>query len=324
MKWLAAYIYYSEPWDKLLVEGIKPLADDIIESGLAEKYFFIRYWEKGPHIRLRFYGDEQTLDSQVKPKIETWIKSWLAANPSTHDLPEGYTNIPEEQGWYPNNSIQWIAYEPETERYGGPHALPFGESHFHANSDAVLSVMEEAAEWNYDQALGTAIQMHLSFANALGLEKEDAAEFFSWIFNGWLPMAIPPLTPEDRREEAFKGVLQAFESQYDQQKDSLVPFMDAFWEALTDEESFDEIWLNNWISSLKELKDQLYSLDEEGLVEFPGDRMEPGSGNTQVSEKVRFWSIYVSYVHMINNRLGVKNRDEGYLGFLLRKGLLDS
>lgn len=33
------------------------------------------------------------------------------------------------------------------------------------------------------------------------------------------------------------------------------------------------------------------------------------------------WLIYDSYVHMTNNRSGVLNRDEGYLGYLMAKSV---
>ncbi|MGB5931124.1 MAG: lantibiotic dehydratase C-terminal domain-containing protein, partial [Cyclobacteriaceae bacterium] len=33
------------------------------------------------------------------------------------------------------------------------------------------------------------------------------------------------------------------------------------------------------------------------------------------------WRIYDSYVHMTNNRLGIQNRDEAYLAYLIKKCL---
>ncbi len=321
MIWIASYIYYAEPWDRLLVEAVKPFAEEMIETGLAKKYFFIRYWEHGPHIRLRFFGDEKVLNSELKPKLENWFGAWMKANPSTHTLPAGYEDIPEKNNWYPNNSIQWIEYEPETERYGGPVALPIGEDQFQSCSTAVLEVMDQSAGWTYDHALGTAIQMHLAFSNAVGMDKLEASAFHGWIFQSWLPMAIPSTTEEAQRPDAVRGVLTAFETQFQEQKDALLPFIEAFWQALDDKEEFDETWVNNWVKEQQEIKAQLEKLDADGKVIYPEERTPAHANLNQPWEKLKYWSLYASYVHMINNRLGVQNRDEGYLGFLLSKGM---
>ena len=52
-QYLSFYIFYSEPWKNLLVESVHPLLKKLFDENLINQYFFIRYWEKGPHIRLR-------------------------------------------------------------------------------------------------------------------------------------------------------------------------------------------------------------------------------------------------------------------------------
>ena len=41
--------------DKILAEAIKPLTDELLELGLIDQYFFIRYYDPEFHIRLRFH-----------------------------------------------------------------------------------------------------------------------------------------------------------------------------------------------------------------------------------------------------------------------------
>lgn len=322
MNWIAAHLYHSEPWDKLLIEAVKPFAEEIIELGLAEKFFFIRYWERGPHIRLRFYGDETTLTNLVKPKLESWFENWFRLNSSTYNFPVGYENVAVEHNWYSNDSVQWIEYEPETERYGGKDALIIAENHFEDSSNAVLAVMDETPNWSYDNSLGTAIQMHLAFAHSMGMSRIEASEFFSWVFHAWLPMAIPMGTKPEDRPSVMQTVLKAFENQFEEQQSMLLPFVEAFWEGITTGEDFEEAWINKWIGSQYKVKTELQRLDEQGKIVFPDDR----SPNFDVTSKVpieslRYWSLFSSYVHMTNNRLGVQNRDEGYLGYLLWKAL---
>jgi hypothetical protein len=38
-------------------------------------------------------------------------------------------------------------------------------------------------------------------------------------------------------------------------------------------------------------------------------------------EQQQLWPIFESYVHMTNNRLGILNRDESYLGYLMQQSL---
>ena len=73
-KWLAAYLYYSEPWEKLLSDAVLPFIDTMMAIPGVDHYFFIRYWEKGPHIRLRFKGEKQVLEQKVTPAIIHHLK----------------------------------------------------------------------------------------------------------------------------------------------------------------------------------------------------------------------------------------------------------
>ena len=41
-KWLSAYLYYNEPWETFLVEAVEPYVKTVMQTGIAEQYFFIR------------------------------------------------------------------------------------------------------------------------------------------------------------------------------------------------------------------------------------------------------------------------------------------
>ena len=70
--WLSAYLYfkgnvYGPECDRLLVDIIEPFIKSYNTSGYYEKYFFIRYNEWGSHIRLRLFGNNKLLNSNIKP-----------------------------------------------------------------------------------------------------------------------------------------------------------------------------------------------------------------------------------------------------------------
>lgn len=319
--WLAAYLYYAEPWEDLLREAVFPFAKQVLKKGLAEEYFYIRYWEQGPHIRLRFYGDKDTLEKELKPQIIAFFNSYFTQKPSERKEPVFDGPIPDGFEWLPNNSIQWIAYEPETDRYGGEKALRIGEQHFQDSSDAILSIIAEQPQWNYDRALGAAIQLHLGFAHAAGMDLHQAQEFYRFIFAGWLPMAYGVYKGQDETDEHREGkaiALQAFEENFERQKAILIPYQQQLWEAFEEDAEFEQDWLNDWVQAVKKMSKALKALAAKGQVIFP---QEPGASSqlhTSLEDR-RLWTIYASYVHMTNNRLGILNRDEGYLGYLIQR-----
>ena len=323
MTWLAAYLYYSEPWESFLGESLAPFVQRVLKDGIAERYFFIRYWEQGPHVRLRFFGDEAVLEHTLKPLLEKHFKAYFEQHPSTRVEPEWLKTAPTEQQWFPNNSIQYIPYEQETERYGGPQAVTVGEVQFESSSNAILAAIRQSESWTYERALGIAIQMHLSFAYALGMDANETAEFYSYIFSSWLPMAYNGYARQLNKEEHIQQqeeIVQVFDKQFVAQEKTLVEFHQIILEALQEGEIFEEAWLNDWITEMKQIYADLLLLDRHGLVQFP-KRYAISSNNKTPEDRQKFWAIYASYVHMTNNRLGIQNRDEGYLAYLIMKSL---
>lgn len=317
--WLAAYLYYTEPWTDLLLNAVQPFIEETMQIPGVEQYFFIRYWERGPHIRLRFKGDSDVLEQTVKPRLLAHFSDYMQQHPSERNTPEWEATLPENDRWFPNNSVQWIEYEPETERYGGDVGILIAERHFQDSSRAILQIMKESASYTYERALGAAIQMHLAFASAMRMNLQTAQEFYRSIFYGWLPSAYggyrTDLTPE-QRQEAQDAVLKAFDDQFERQKPMLIPFHRTVWEALQENMEFEQEWLNSWIEGVKRTAEEYYAAVERGEITDPMQSTSPDVKNNIFGK-----TILGSYVHMTNNRLGILNRDEGFLGYLIMKSL---
>ena len=157
--WLSAYLYYHEPWETFITKAVSPFIDKMLEKHLVKRFFFIRYWEKGPHIRLRFQGNKQTIEEKIKPNLIKHFEDYYKELPSQYQS-EKIKEIAKAENWYPNNSVQFIEYEPEVVRYGGQYAISVAEEHFQCSSKAVLTAISDSENWTYDHALGTAIQMY--------------------------------------------------------------------------------------------------------------------------------------------------------------------
>ncbi|MCP3776469.1 lantibiotic dehydratase [Paenibacillus sp. MZ04-78.2] len=123
---VTAYFPGSE-WLYLKLYGLAGREEEFISSrlveffrnfdGLSLQYFFIRYVDPEPHIRLRIKSDPSIIISEVLPQIRLW------------------TSGLQSEGLLKRMTID--TYEPETERYGGPLLIGLAEHYFAIDSEIV-------------------------------------------------------------------------------------------------------------------------------------------------------------------------------------------
>lgn len=113
--WISFHIateFTSASIDSVLANRIAPALKALRATGCAEKWFYVRYGEGGPHIRLR-----------IKTETETSCETRRLVGEL---LPNAVENC----------------YVPETKRYGGDKALLIAEDHFCYSSDVGLSIIQ--------------------------------------------------------------------------------------------------------------------------------------------------------------------------------------
>ena len=76
-KWQGYHIYYSGDLNDLLTEGVVPLLQSLQQDNLVERYFFIRYGEKGQHIRLRLWDDASKFDMLITPAVQAHFTTYF-------------------------------------------------------------------------------------------------------------------------------------------------------------------------------------------------------------------------------------------------------
>jgi thiopeptide-type bacteriocin biosynthesis protein len=121
-QWLYVKIYAGPATiDRLLVDVVRPLTDRLFKAGDATRWFFLRYYDPNPHLRLRYFGDPEALTASVLPDIHRALVPYV------------------EKGlvW----KIQVDTYDREVNRYGGSAAMDLCEDIFHADSDAVTHIL---------------------------------------------------------------------------------------------------------------------------------------------------------------------------------------
>jgi thiopeptide-type bacteriocin biosynthesis protein len=282
-------LYRPAPLDRFLTDAVRPLVESVFEEHLASAFFFIRYWEGGSHVRLRFRTtDREPLARRTRAHFESYFEAYPSAVRT--DPPASHM---------PTDCVREIAYEPEVTRYGGTKGIVASERQFEASSRAILAAMA-GREWSYESAIGVAVQLHIMFASTMGFDLRGAAEFFATVSEnfgkttGWLP---PGMTNED--------AVRQFAALFAIQRERLVALHREVWSASKERARFAERWANRWLRDNDDVARRLRRA--RGIS--PG---EPWTGIEH--------AIMTSYVHMTNNRLGVMNRDEAYVAYLLMRG----
>lgn len=120
--WLSVRIYTGEALaDAVLTDTIAPLAERLMGSGAADRWFFLRYQDPRYHLRVRFHGERARLQAEVLSAIQG----------------AGERLIDDGLAW----RVDFGTYRREIERYGGAEAMELVETVFHADSDAVCDIL---------------------------------------------------------------------------------------------------------------------------------------------------------------------------------------
>src|SRR5579871_486905 len=120
--WLFMKLYCSHELQNGLIAGpLRALAHDTLNEKMADEWFFIRYADPDPHLRLRFRGDPQVLTRRLLPILCDW-GNWL--------MNEG-----------PCVKFVFDTYDREIERYGGLQAIELAEQLFGADSRLAAGIL---------------------------------------------------------------------------------------------------------------------------------------------------------------------------------------
>jgi thiopeptide-type bacteriocin biosynthesis protein len=126
-EWVYAKLYAGGATvDRLLSEIVGPVVHQALDSGAADRWFFIRYGDPDWHLRLRLHGDPARLHREVLPALYASTAPLVA---------DGRLR-----------KLQLDTYEREVERYGGAEGIELAEQIFQADSEAVLAILEMLEE----------------------------------------------------------------------------------------------------------------------------------------------------------------------------------
>ncbi len=313
-QWLSAYLYYAGSKEELLLH-LWPTVDQMLFEKLIHQFFFVRYYDRGPHLRLRLKLSEASSEEVVKQQLQETFNNFLLTAPPSADK----TTIDEPE--LPSNTIYYVAYQPEMLRYGGPEGIVLSETQFDLSSRVVISILQQSGAWGYGKALGAALTLHLITLRSLAIPVEQLIDCCNLGQASWITYSInTDFEPVD--EKTLREKIDDMTHSYTQQKGSILPILNQVWQTLDDEAPFEEEHFNHWTTSMKSIVGALKKTitDQPMPDEYYVDMgLQPLSAICP-----SYWPIIDSYIHMTNNRLGILNRDEGFLYYILKEFLQDT
>jgi len=158
-EWLFVKLYCARDLeDDVISESMRLFAENVVASGIADSWFFIRYADPESHIRLRFHGSPRRLTTQLFGHVCDWAANLMSSGLCL--------------------KLAFDTYEQEIERFGGPSGMAVAEKIFFADSRSAAALLQclRTKLWPHDQ---TALLI-LSIDDLLSALGFDENERLSW------------------------------------------------------------------------------------------------------------------------------------------------
>lgn len=303
MSWSAVHVHYHQPQDNLLADGIAPAV--VAARSHASRWFFLRYWERGPHIRLRFRYDDGNGEAALQ-SVRAALEAYIARHPSTSSLsPErlaavllGLARLEGTDGTaipIADNTVVAWPYEPEGAKYGGPLGIDVAEELFERSSDAVIETLRAVRAGEASRP-GIAFAMMLAAARAGSRNEIDSADFLATYCRFW-----SRYVGEDGRSAWGRSLAE--------KERALLPHAAEVLAGTTNDGSAGAAALERWRDAVGHA---LERLDAQAGRILPAVTI----GAPWATAAERRDIVLLNYLHTHNNRLGVLPAQEAYLAYL--------
>ncbi|MEU7929929.1 thiopeptide-type bacteriocin biosynthesis protein [Micromonospora echinofusca] len=303
-RWSALHVHLhagSDSTEAVLREHIVPATTDLLARGEISSWFFVRYWEGGPHLRWRVAdatpetvrrmraGLVEAVAALPPPARELRPADWYAQfgvhTSDRADVGHGAGGGPE-LGWHPHGTVLEQPYRPEVDRYGGPDAIGAAEELFAASSRVAVALLDAPPA----RRRSTTVDLLFAFLTASGLDGHEAVRFLRGYANGWT------LVPESRGQDLGPALVAA---ERDFHADpSVYPARQRLIADIVARGRGASTSVNYWADEVAAYVERLRALDGQGRLRgtVPG--------------------VLSSQLHMLHNRLGLSIPAECHLAWL--------
>jgi hypothetical protein len=151
--WVSAHLFCHTDLDALLMHAVRPAVTELAESKAIGGFFFLRYWDGGPHIRLRLSVADPAAIGLIRTTIDQKCGSYLREHRAVEPIGqvryartaselarlEGVTRYRRDP--YPDGTLRFFRYHREYSRYGDEAVMAAVEQHLMAASIIALSLV---------------------------------------------------------------------------------------------------------------------------------------------------------------------------------------
>ncbi|MFF2629913.1 thiopeptide-type bacteriocin biosynthesis protein [Kitasatospora griseola] len=199
--------------DAVVTEVVGPLADrlELLEPD-GPPWFFVRYWQGGPHLRLRVSGLTQAESNGVEVALASRLHALDAATPPARRIDQetyaravrrlaaaGEQGVPLPAGELLAPGVRRATYQPEYQRYGGRHRIAESELLFHCSSRVALRAC--LARAGTPHALASGLEAFAAACSVLDGGEDgrsgSRSRFLTAQRDAWLDWTLPSDTEPD-------------------------------------------------------------------------------------------------------------------------------
>jgi thiopeptide-type bacteriocin biosynthesis protein len=280
----------------MLVEGLLP---EVRNLGSGVEFFFLRYWENGPHIRARFRGldDEQflALGDRLRHNAESIIATTPSvleqAAPMEHPT-ASWQNNPRTVRFAAGKTVE-IMYEPEFRRYGGRHGLSVNEHLFDASSRLALVIIEKTMAAP-ERRTSIALTLTATAIAQVATDRDQLTEFLQGMKEQWRSYLSDATATEEQAQHSFSAA-----------SDELRAMVSV--SGLPSSTSKPQPLAERWRQILAPHFFEMRALAADHLLVHPLTGI-PTEGPEELEAALQ--NIMLSQIHMMNNRLGIVPQQE--------------
>ena len=159
-EWIYFKLYSGKSLqDDLIVANIMDFVSELKSEKLIDSWFFIRYEDPEPHLRVRLFGKADLLELAVTKRVMAFCNGLVNEGLCTRFVHDTYNR--------------------EIERYGGLKAISIAEDLFNADSEFVANLLnlETQEGWSIDKQLIASCTLD-RLVDAMGLDTKERSKWY--------------------------------------------------------------------------------------------------------------------------------------------------
>jgi thiopeptide-type bacteriocin biosynthesis protein len=293
--WRALHVHLPHSLQTAFLRDV--IGPVVRSTGAGSRFFFLRYWQGGPHIRLRIDGADEEAVESVRAALTAAVPPMTAELTAEYDYEVSLqSDLARLEGEHvadvrPAGTVEPMPYTPEYDKYGGVEGVRIAEELFCRTSGAVLDLAAARAAPGPRAPVGEAIRIMAMSLKGSGMDVEESREFLGRYEEFWRRY-VPP-----GHDRTWPGL-------YDRTRRKVVELCGAVWH-----DGRTDVFHDTYA-------DALAAARAAGTVSGGGlDGLVLGA--------TPYTRCLANYVHTTNNRLGIIPAGEAFVAHVMHRSLAE-